>query len=86
MISPFKRQQTAHVLEIVLVLTVVSGVAMGLTLLADFFQGGTQHRWLGQVVRVVAMYLFFVAAVIFCASLTIFGIRLIRNMANRDDA
>ena len=84
MITPFKRQQITHVLEIALVLIVVTAVAIGLTFLADFCQSHYQHLWLGQLVRVVAMYLFFVAGVIFCTSLTIFGIRLVRNMGDHD--
>ena len=86
MLNPPNRKQMAHVLEIALVLVVIAGSALGLNFLADFCQTRHQPLWLGQAARVVAMYLFFVDAVIFCSAIAIVGIRLIRNLGNRDAA
>jgi hypothetical protein len=80
MLSPLVRQQIAHVLEITLVLIVIAGIAAGLTFLEDLCETRQQHLWLCQIIRVVSMYSIFVGAVIFCTTITIVGIRLIRNM------
>jgi fluoride ion exporter CrcB/FEX len=86
MINLLNRQPMAQVLETTLVLAVITGLAIGLTFLADFCQARNQAQWLCQTIRVGSMYAYFVAAVIFCTTITMVGIRLIRNMGNRDAA
>ena len=78
-----KRQM---VLETILVLVPLVIIAIGLTSLDGFLQARGQHLWLSQVLRVLSMYSFFVAAVIFCATITVLGIKLFKNMESRDAA
>jgi fluoride ion exporter CrcB/FEX len=85
-INSTNRRPMAQVLESALVLAVITGLAIGLTFLADFCQARNQAQWLCQTIRVGSMYAYFVAAVIFCATLTTIGLSLIRNMGQRDAA
>ena len=72
------------VLETIVVLTLITGLAVGLSSLGGFLEAQRQLLWLGQVCKVLSMYSFFVAAVIFCATLTMVGIKWFKNMGSHD--
>ncbi len=74
------------VFETVLVLVLLTSLAIGLTSLEGFLEARRQQLWLCQVVQVLSMYSFFVAAVIFCATLTMVGIKFFKNMGSHDAA
>ena len=79
MFSPIVRKQIAHTVENSIILVVITAVALGLTYAEDFCKSHGRHECLAQGVRVVSMYSFFVDAVVFCATITIVGYKMIRH-------
>jgi hypothetical protein len=84
MLSPLIKRQL--VLETIVVLTLITGLAVGLSAFGGFLEAQRHNPWLCQVLRVLSLYSFFVAAVIFCATITMIGIKWFMNMASHDAA